>query len=881
MGSKFGSKTPEEVFRCKFLKLMPGGMRKYSIDLRFAQSSLSLEQVGNRLESVFVSLHSAEAVLPLTLYREQNGHPLCQAASEHAKHGTTVLEHLDFLSNTAVRLKMNASTLRTTTLMLLLMPWLETLSICSADVVSDADETQRIDWLPIFLQDLCDSNCEVGVGQDIQQLAIINCKLRPSLYYTTVRLPLGIVDLDFSCNPELSLSGVACILAAIRNHSIVRRISFSRCTLNSNIHDAGDSHLSKLTDNLLKLSALQLFDISFNVFEISQFSRIITSVSKIPLEKLHLCCIELLHNFTEFASVLSECLHQLGPSLKHLLLSFNSALVLLPQSIARCEFLEYLEISHCSNLKLLPNELFGPALSVLIANHNPSLEHVALLPGKSLILRLVDLSNCTSLQTVPDEIYVPTLELLLLTNNTALKNVAKHGEGILNAVNLKCLELSNCVNLLSLPDELAADILSKLESIVIFGCVNMLHPPYQAMKSTQDIKDYLKDAQDQPPLKRVKVVLLGNGRSGKTSLLGSLAKADLDLDCPSTTGVHVDMFSKVLQSQRRRKELAKMVGVKYSGFAPELTYWDFAGQLEYSATHDFFMSSRQAVYVIVFSVMELDASQVEQVRYWLNTILERHSKYNRIILVGTKIDMLEQLDATGAQDFVTRERNLKAKLKRLKMTMQQSVQATTCNYDLNFDIPILFTTANKKHFLWQNLRKELKSQISRFSQEIFEGCDRQLRFPAAHRALLAEVQELTRCNPLKPVFSLNDECISEKYKLLHALRGNPDSRSLQSLKVLSDVGFLVHYNCRGQDYICPTPQYVAHIVSLLAGLHLCSVPPAHSNTRHTHPCLRSRPHLPADYIRTGARPDNLFKLRHHEVSRRKPRAGQPAHRFYG
>ena len=850
------SKTPEELFRCKFLTLMSDGMQQYS-----SSSSLPLQQIVARLQNV---IQPSSAVLPVTLFRELEGHPLAEAASKHFIDATSVLQLLDDLSNSAPRLKMKASTLQTVTSMLLWMPWLDALSIRGADVFRDADEGQPIDWLPIFLKDICEPHSQKGSGQDsichIQKLAINNCKLRPSLGYLSIPLPLCIVELDFSCNPELGLSGVSCILAAIRNHEIVRRLSFSRCTLESNVRDAGASHVSKLTENLLKLTSLQYFDFSFNVFETSQLSRIIASVSTIPLEKLHLCCVELLRDCTQLSSMLHDCLHQLGPSLKNLVLSFNPALVSLPQSIARCELLSYLEISHCNKLKSLPNEVFGPALSVLIANHNPSLEDVGLLPGKSLVLKFVDLSSCTALQTLPDEIYLPTLELLLLTNNTSLKNVAKQGEGILKAVNLKCLELSNCVNLSSLPDELATDSLSNLTSIVIAGCVNMVHPPYGAMNTTQDIKDYLKAAQDSPPLKRVKVVLLGNGRSGKTSLLGSLAKADLNLDCPSTIGVQVDMFSRELQSQRRRKELAKLVGVKYSGFTPELTYWDFAGQLEYSATHDFFMSSRQAVYVIVFSVIEDAASQVEQVRYWLNTILERHSKYNRIIVVGTKIDTLDShLEVSGSQDVVQREKNLMAKLRRFKMTMQQSIQALACHYELNFEIPIFFATANKQHFLWSNLRKQLKSQISRFSQDIFEGCDRQLRFPAAHKALLDEVQELTRCNPQKPIFSLNDDSITEKFKLLHALRGTPDSRSLQSLKVLSDVGFLVHYNCRGQDYICPTPQYVAHIISLLAGLVLRTTHSSPPNT-HPDPFRRSRPHLSAHNHQTGAARNYLSKL---------------------
>ncbi len=52
----------------------------------------------------------------------------------------------------------------------------------------------------------------------------------------------------------------------------------------------------------------------------------------------------------------------------------------------------------------------------------------------------------------------------------------------------------------------------------------------------------------------------------------------------------------------------------------DLSFWDFAGQLEYSASHDFFMSSKQAVYVIVFIAMDDGESQQQQLLYWLSAV---------------------------------------------------------------------------------------------------------------------------------------------------------------------------------------------------------------------------------------------------------------------
>ena len=105
----------------------------------------------------------------------------------------------------------------------------------------------------------------------------------------------------------------------------------------------------------------------------------------------------------------------------------------------------------------------------------------------------------------------------------------------------------------------------------------------------------------------MKVLFLGNGRSGKTSLLRALAKRPLQPGDPgpdSTVGVSVDTLQQQLKPGFLRSVFQHL---------PDITYWDFAGQLEYSAAHDFFLSSRQAVYVIIFSVMDDRDAQMHQV----------------------------------------------------------------------------------------------------------------------------------------------------------------------------------------------------------------------------------------------------------------------------
>ena len=198
----------------------------------------------------------------------------------------------------------------------------------------------------------------------------------------------------------------------------------------------------------------------------------------------------------------------------------------------------------------------------------------------------------------------PSLTSLDVGNNDALHNVPAAIERLKQ---LNSLSVRNCGNLMSLPDELLK-LRPTLTDVTTSGCLSLKFPPPSIVNSgLASIFKFLKDAENADPLKRVKVLFLGNGRSGKTSLLRALAKQPLqpgDAGPDSTVGVSVDTLHQQLKPGFLRSVFQRL---------PDITYWDFAGQLEYSAAHDFFLSSRQAVYVIIFSVMDDRDSQMHQV----------------------------------------------------------------------------------------------------------------------------------------------------------------------------------------------------------------------------------------------------------------------------
>jgi hypothetical protein len=178
--------------------------------------------------------------------------------------------------------------------------------------------------------------------------------------------------------------------------------------------------------------------------------------------------------------------------------------------------------------------------------------------------------------------------------------------------------------------------LGRLECLEIVKGNNLSYqPPEIVTKGDDALLNYLHEikAQGEDYLFEAKVLILGEGRAGKTSLLRRLYQPELPLPAEEATTKGIDIHCHDFSGQADRPF--------------RLNIWDFGGQQIYHATHQFFLTKR-SLYILVDDTRTNNKSvHDEGFKYWLEMIETLSEASPVLIFQNEKGGRSKSIDEAG------------------------------------------------------------------------------------------------------------------------------------------------------------------------------------------------------------------------------------------
>ncbi|XP_077983172.1 malignant fibrous histiocytoma-amplified sequence 1 homolog [Glandiceps talaboti] len=255
--------------------------------------------------------------------------------------------------------------------------------------------------------------------------------------------------------------------------------------------------------------------------------------------------------------------------------------------------------------------------------------------------------------------------------------------------NLKRLwAYGNCIKYL--PPKFAR-CLSKLESLRVYGNP-LVEPPHEVVNlGVEAIKNYEDEIERTSRVcdeQRLKMVVLGEARAGKTSLISTL----------------ISNQSKLTEIENRTHCIDVMKWCTEKGLICEI--YDFGGHQAYSLTHQFFLSPH-SLNVLVFDLHTYTGKHFDKmISYWLD-VLQSRVPGSVVCLVGTHVDLCTPDEVKQkCQDVLQRVRGMR----------RRQIQ------DINIQMSVLDSAIN------ENIRDSPSKTISEVTIDTLRKRKIQLKF---------------------------------------------------------------------------------------------------------------------------------------------------------
>ena len=294
-----------------------------------------------------------------------------------------------------------------------------------------------------------------------------------------------------------------------------------------------------------------------------------------------------------------------------------------------------LQVLYCYNTKVCDLSPLGQLRSLLYLNFggtqvkdlfplNQLTSLQSLLIWRTKVSDLSSLSQLTSLQ----ELYVQENQISDLFPLSQLKDLKEVIFGktkvsdlspLLNLKNLQKVHAYGC-QIVNLPRKITCLrlplYLRNAEEGIILDSNPLENPPIEVIsRGNEAVESYFDSLKgESTKLNEVKVILVGEGGAGKTSVVNRLIHDTFDKDECMTDGIKITPWQ-----------------IKTGDETIKANVWDFGGQEIMRATHQLFLSKR-CIYVLV-----LDGRKDERPEHWLKQILSVTSEA-KIVVVCNKID---------------------------------------------------------------------------------------------------------------------------------------------------------------------------------------------------------------------------------------------------